>query len=29
VGINSDWQDAFRVVLRLKGSDDPISHGSF
>lgn len=29
VGINSDWQDAFRVVLRLKGGDDPISHGSF
>jgi hypothetical protein len=26
VGIKSDWQDAFRAVLRLKGGDDPISH---
>jgi hypothetical protein len=27
VGINSEWQDRFRVVLRLEGGNDPISHG--
>ena len=27
VGINSEWQDHFRVVLRLEGGKDPISHG--
>jgi hypothetical protein len=26
VGINTEWQDRFRVVLRLEGSQDPISH---
>lgn len=29
VGINSEWHDRFRVVLRLAGGDDPISHRSF
>jgi hypothetical protein len=29
VGINTDWQNRFRVVLRLEGGNDPISHGSF
>lgn len=29
VGINSDWQHSLKVVLRLKGADAPISHGSF
>ena len=28
IGINSDWQRQLRVVLRLRGADDPISHGS-
>jgi hypothetical protein len=28
VGISSGWQDHFRVVLRLEGGNDPISHGS-
>ena len=28
VGINSDWQHNLKVVLRLKGGDVPISHGS-
>jgi hypothetical protein len=28
VGINSDWQHNLKVVLRLKGGDAPISHGS-
>ncbi len=27
-GTNSEWQDRFRVVLRLEGADDPISHRS-
>jgi hypothetical protein len=26
IGINSDWQEKLRVVLRLAGGDDPISH---
>ncbi len=26
VGINSEWQDHFRVVLRLEGAQQPISH---
>jgi len=26
VGINSDWRDRFRVILRLEGGNDPISH---
>jgi hypothetical protein len=26
VGINSDWQQHLRVVLRLRGAADPISH---
>lgn len=29
VGINSDWERQFKVVLRLSGADMPISHGSF
>lgn len=29
VGINSDWQHSLKVVVRLKGADAPISHGSF
>jgi hypothetical protein len=29
IGVNSDWQKNFRVVLRLKGADHPQSHGSF
>lgn len=29
VGINTDWQNRFRVVLRLQAGNDPISHGSF
>jgi hypothetical protein len=28
VGINSEWESRFRVVLRLTGADDPISHRS-
>ena len=28
VGINSDWRHRLKVVLRLKGGDAPISHGS-
>ncbi len=28
VGINSDWQQHFKVVLRLNGADAPISHRS-
>ncbi len=28
IGINSDWRNNLRVVLRLKGADLPISHGS-
>jgi hypothetical protein len=28
VGINSEWETRFRVVLRLAGGDDPISHRS-
>jgi hypothetical protein len=28
VGVNSDWHENLRVVLRLKGSDSPISHRS-
>lgn len=27
VGINSDWQANLKVVLRLAGADQPISHG--
>jgi hypothetical protein len=27
IGINEDWRKDFRVVLRLKGADLPISHG--
>lgn len=29
VGINSDWERQFKVVLRLSGAAMPISHGSF
>lgn len=29
VGANSHWHEQFRVVLRLKGADTPISHGRF
>jgi hypothetical protein len=29
VGINTDWQNGLRVVLRLENGNDPISHGSF
>jgi hypothetical protein len=28
IGINSGWQQNFRVVLRLKGAEGPQSHGS-
>ncbi len=28
IGINSDWQRQLRVILRLEGADNPISHGS-
>ncbi len=28
-GVNSEWQENFRVVLRLEGASDPISHGGF
>lgn len=28
VGTNSEWQNNFRVVLRLEGANDPISHKS-
>ena len=28
IGVNSDWQQNLRVVLRLNGADAPISHGS-
>jgi hypothetical protein len=27
VGVNSDWQSNLRVILRLRGAEDPISHG--
>jgi len=27
IGVNSDWQRHLKVVLRLTGGDDPISHG--
>ncbi len=27
VGVNSDWKSNLRVILRLSGADDPISHG--
>lgn len=29
VGLNSDWPRNLKVVMRLQGSDAPISHGSF
>lgn len=29
VGLNSDWFRTLKVVMRLEGSDAPISHGSF
>jgi len=28
IGVNSGWQQNFRVVLRLKGAEGPQSHGS-
>jgi hypothetical protein len=28
IGVNSDWHENLRVVLRLKGADAPISHRS-
>ncbi|MFL6350535.1 MAG: hypothetical protein ACJ74Z_01610, partial [Bryobacteraceae bacterium] len=28
IGVNSEWRDNLRVVLRLKGADAPISHRS-
>jgi hypothetical protein len=28
IGVNSDWQHNFKVVLRLKGAEHPQSHGS-
>ena len=28
IGVNSDWQKSLRVVMRLKGADNPISHWS-
>ena len=28
IGLNSDWRNNLRVVLRLKGAELPISHGS-
>ena len=27
VGVNSDWQSNLKVILRLRGAADPISHG--
>jgi len=27
IGVNSDWQRHLKVILRLSGGDDPISHG--
>lgn len=27
VGVNSDWQSNLKVILRLRGGEDPISHG--
>jgi hypothetical protein len=27
VGVNSDWQNHLKVILRLRGGEDPISHG--
>ena len=27
VGVNLDWQHRFKVILRLRGADVPISHG--
>ncbi len=29
IGVNSHWHEQFRVVLRLRGADTPISHGRF
>jgi len=29
IGVNSNWHENLRVVLRLKGADAPISHRSF
>jgi hypothetical protein len=29
IGVNSDWHENLKVVLRLKGADAPISHRSF
>ncbi|HEY1217003.1 MAG TPA: hypothetical protein VGE93_25540, partial [Bryobacteraceae bacterium] len=29
IGINEGWRQGVRVVMRLKGADSPISHGSF
>lgn len=29
VGVNSRWHEHFKVVLRLRGADTPISHGRF
>jgi hypothetical protein len=29
IGVNSDWQQNFKVVLRLTGAAGPQSHGSF
>jgi hypothetical protein len=26
IGVNSDWESGFRVVLRLAGAEEPISH---
>ncbi|MBV9670994.1 MAG: hypothetical protein JOZ43_08575, partial [Acidobacteriales bacterium] len=28
IGVNTDWQQKVKVVLRLTGADKPISHGS-
>jgi hypothetical protein len=27
IGVNSDWRNSLRVVLRLRGAEAPISHG--
>lgn len=29
IGINEGWRQGVRVVMRLKGADQPISHGEF
>jgi hypothetical protein len=29
IGINEGWRQGVRVVMRLRGADSPISHGSF